>query len=108
MTVVVPPGFYEFIKWLTEESRRQERGQHLEPTEFFGTSDPAIARLLEKLVDSGIDRTGSKVKRKVSAYNRKYSAAFKKCKKKHMKKNGTWKKGGFKRCVKEAHRMAKK
>lgn len=55
-----------------------------------------------------IDEVSKPVKRKVNAYNRRYGKAFKKCKAKHMKKNGTWKKGGFKRCVKEAHRMAKK
>ena len=105
MTIVVPPGFYEFIQWITDEANR--RPQAARPASPVA-SDPGIARLLEKLIDSGVDQGAKKVKRKVSAYNRKYSAAFKKCKAKHMKKNGTWKKGGFKRCVKEAHRMAKK
>lgn len=45
-------------------------------------------------------------KRKVSAYNRAYKSAFKRVASKHKNKNGTWKKGGFKRAVKEAHRMA--
>ena len=54
------------------------------------------------------DLVAQPIKRKVNAYNRRYGRAFKKCKSKHMKKNGKWKKGGFKRCVKEAHRMAKK
>jgi len=105
VTVVVPPGFYDFIQWITEEANRKERPQGFDPR--FST-DPSIGRLLEKLIDSGVDQGAKKVKRKVSSYNRKYSAAFKRCKAKHMKKNGTWKKGGFKRCVKEAHRMAKK
>lgn len=47
-----------------------------------------------------------KAKRKVSAYNRRYKAAFKKAAPKHKLKNGKWKKGGFKRAVKEAHRNA--
>ncbi len=49
-----------------------------------------------------------KAKRKVSAYNRKYKAAFKKVSKKYKKKDGTWKKGGFKAAVRAAHKEAKK
>ena len=47
-------------------------------------------------------------KRKVSAYNRRYKAAFKKIAPKHKTKNGKWKTGGFKRAVKAAHKEAKK
>jgi len=46
-------------------------------------------------------------KRKVSAYQRKYKKAFAKVAPKHKKKDGTWKKGGFKAAVKAAHRMCK-
>ena len=35
-----------------------------------------------------------------------YSKAFKRIAPKYKLKNGTWKKDGFKRCVKEAHRLA--
>jgi hypothetical protein len=44
--------------------------------------------------------------RKVSAYTRKYKAAFKRVSGKYKLKNGKWKAGGFKRAVKEAHRIA--
>ncbi len=50
----------------------------------------------------------AKTKRKVSAYNRRYKAAFKKIAPKHKTKNGKWKAGGFKRAVKAAHKEAKK
>jgi hypothetical protein len=46
-------------------------------------------------------------KKKPTAYQRKYKKAFAKVKPKHMNKNGKWKKDGFKRAVKEAHRMCK-
>ena len=49
-----------------------------------------------------------KPKRKASAYNRKYAAAFKKVKGKFMKKNGGWKKDGFKFANRAAHKLAKK
>jgi hypothetical protein len=45
-------------------------------------------------------------RKKVSAYNRKYKAAFRKIAPRYKLKNGKWKAGGFKRAVKEAHKMA--
>ncbi len=50
----------------------------------------------------------TKPKRKASASNRKYAAAFKKVKGRFMKKNGGWKKNGFKNAAKAAHKLAKK
>jgi len=44
--------------------------------------------------------------RKASAYTKKYKAAFKRVSSKHKLKNGKWKAGGFKRAVKEAHKLA--
>ena len=49
-----------------------------------------------------------KAKRKASAYNRKYKAAFRKIAPRYKLKSGKWKAGGFKRAVKEAHKMAKR
>ena len=48
----------------------------------------------------------TKTKKKVSAYNRKYKAAFKKIAPKYKLKSGKWKANGFKRAVKEAHKIA--
>jgi len=45
-------------------------------------------------------------RKKVSAYNRKYKAAFRKIAPRYKLKSGKWKAGGFKRAVKEAHRIA--
>lgn len=50
----------------------------------------------------------AKAKRQPSAYQKKYGAAFKKVQKKHKKKSGGWKAGGFKRAQKEAHKLAKR
>lgn len=50
----------------------------------------------------------TKKKRKASAYSKRYGAAFKKLSKKYKKKNGSWKKNGFKNCATAARRMAKK
>jgi len=48
------------------------------------------------------------VKKKMSAYTRRYKANFKKIEDNYKLKNGNWKKNGFKRAVTEAHRMSKK
>jgi len=54
------------------------------------------------------DNSSSKpTRKKTTAYQRKYKKAFASVKRKHMKANGTWKKGGFKAAVKAAHRMCK-
>lgn len=46
-------------------------------------------------------------KRKASARSKKYGRAFKRLAPKYKKKNGSWKKDGFKRCVRAAHRACK-
>lgn len=48
-----------------------------------------------------------KPKKKKTARQRAYSKNFKKIAPRYKNKNGKWKKDGFKRCVKEAHRMCK-
>tara|TARA_R110000772_G_scaffold96955_1_gene195963 strand:- start:965 stop:1201 length:237 start_codon:yes stop_codon:yes gene_type:complete len=47
------------------------------------------------------------VKRKASAYSKKYGRAFKKVAGKYKLKSGAWAKNGFKRAQKEAHKLAK-
>jgi len=50
----------------------------------------------------------SQLKKTVKKGNTAYSKAFKKVKGQYMKKSGGWKKGGFAKAVKAAHRMARK
>jgi len=50
----------------------------------------------------------AKPKRKASAYSKRYGRAFKKLAPKYKKKNGQWKKDGFKRCGAAARREAKR
>lgn len=65
------------------------------------------AEVAEVIVENGIPSGGSGTKRKrASPYQRKYKAAFAKVKSKFKKKDGTWKKGGFKAAVKAAHKIA--
>jgi hypothetical protein len=52
-----------------------------------------------------MEKPVEKPKRKPSAYNRKYAAAFGKVKNKYMKKGGGWKKDGFKHAAAAARKM---
>ena len=77
----------------------------------------ALRRLIDSERESegsteGLRDTQSSVstprKRKSSAYNRKYKAAFKKLAPKYKLKSGKWKKSGFKSAVRAAHKAVKK
>lgn len=57
------------------------------------------------MVDQG-DKPASK--KKTSAYQRRYKAAFKKIAPQYKLKSGRWKKNGFRMAVRQAHKMAKK
>lgn len=58
-------------------------------------------------IESNMSTGVSKPKKKKTARQRAYSKNFKKIASRYKNKNGKWKKDGFKRCVKEAHRMCK-
>lgn len=53
-----------------------------------------------------IVKEGKATRKRITAYQKKYKKAFKSLAPKYKNKNGKWKKDGFKRCVKEAHRIA--
>ena len=71
--------------------------------------DREIAKVLaERACKPTVGRAVTKVKRKTSAYARKYKKAFARVSKRFKLKNGSWRKGGFDRAVREAHKLAKK
>ena len=49
-----------------------------------------------------------KAKRKVSAYSKKYKKEFRRIAGQYKNKSGKWKKGGFRKAVKAAHKAVKK
>ena len=53
-----------------------------------------------------LDSATAPKRRKTSAYNRKYKAAFKKVAPRFKLKNGNWKSNGFRSAVRAAHKMA--
>lgn len=74
--------------------------------------NPQLQPLIEMLLRSRdqaplIDKKPKK--RKVSAYSRRYGAAYKRLRKRHTLKNGKYRKGyNHKRLVKLAHKEAKR
>jgi hypothetical protein len=58
---------------------------------------------LERLRDTAVRKSKTP-----SAYQRLYKKEFSRLKPQYVKKDGTWKKDGFKRCVKAAHAAARK
>lgn len=70
--------------------------------------NPQLAPIIEML-NSPRAQGPEKKKRKVSAYSRRYGAAYKRLRKRHTLKNGKYRKGyNHKRLVKLAHKEAKR
>ena len=70
--------------------------------------NPQIAPILE-LMNTATIEPEVKKKRKVSAYSRRYGAAYKRLRKRHTLKSGKYRKGyNHKRIVKLAHKEAKR
>lgn len=69
--------------------------------------NPELAPILE-MMDNQVQSQETKPKKRRTAYQRRYKAAFKKVQKRYKLKSGKWKKGGFRAAVREAHKMAKK
>ena len=74
--------------------------------------DPILAKELSQRACHPVVKRGTRAvqkrARKASAYSKKYGKAFKKIQKKYKTKAGKWKKDGFKRAQKEAHKLAKR
>jgi len=60
------------------------------------------------MIEIAETKVKSTVKRKASAYSKRYGRAFKKVASKYKTKSGAWMKNGFARAQKEAHRIAKR
>ncbi len=71
-----------------------------------GLPAPLVQGFVEGTTTGAVAAARSPKKKKASAYNRKYKAAFKRVAPKHKLKSGKWRTGGFKRAVREAHKIA--
>ena len=70
--------------------------------------NPQLAPILE-MMNKSSPEAGQPKKRKISAYSRRYGAAYKRLRKRHTLKNGKYRKGyNHKRIVKLAHKEAKR
>lgn len=70
--------------------------------------NPAVVEAAMPLVAIAETKVKKVVKRKASAYSRRYARAFKRVASKYKLKSGSWMKNGFSRAQKEAHRIAKR
>ena len=73
--------------------------------------NPQLAPILEMMKNSTTSemQAAPPKKRKISAYSRRYGAAYKRLRKRHTLKNGKYRKGyNHKRIVKLAHKEAKR
>jgi hypothetical protein len=80
--------------------------------QLLAAMNPELAPILSIMM-SNSEEDQDKPKRKPSAYNRRYAAAYRRIKRKHTLKNGNMAKGwtgkrGHARIVKMAHAEAKK
>lgn len=73
-----------------------------------GIPAPAVQAIVEGTTTGAVAAGRATRGRKRSAYMRKYKAAFKRQASQYKRKNGTWKKDGFKRAVRAAHKEARK
>lgn len=79
------------------------------PTAALTGIEPAAVSTFVEGTTVGAVKAGRAPKgKKVSAYTKAYKEAFKRSKPAYMTKGGKWKKDGFKKAVKAAHRDAKK
>lgn len=71
-----------------------------------------VTDVQEALLETDVDQVHMsgvgtpRQKKGATKYQRAYKKAFKELSPKYKNKNGTWRKGGFKACVKAAHRKA--
>lgn len=82
-----------------------ERGYDAGYRAALGTARRDIGRDMGRAIEKS---KTPKAKRKASAYSRRYGSAFKRIAPKYKNKRGGWKKDGFKRAQKAAHKLARK
>ena len=80
--------------------------EYLRLIDAVNSTKEVVTNVKEEAQD--VVKTAKKTKRKVSAYSKRYKKAFAKLRSKYMTKGGKWKKDGFKKAVKAAHKEAKK
>lgn len=71
--------------------------------------NPEMAQMMQLM--NGMNQVQSQEqpkKKRKTAYQRKYKAAFKKVSSRYKLKSGKWKKGGFRSAVREAHKLARR
>ena len=102
--MVAIPAFQAYLL-----NRQPEFMIFIKEGEVLTQVHPTDAQVAERIVlDRGEDRPPVvAVRPRATAYQNRYKRAFNKIKSRYKKKDGQWKKGGFKAAVKAAHKIAK-
>ena len=72
-----------------------------------GLPPELVQGFVEGTTTGAVDAAKAPAKRKTSAYQRAYKRAFKRVAPTYKKKNGDWKKNGFRAAVRAAHKLAR-
>jgi hypothetical protein len=91
---------------MAQQLRTVADGLLMPVARLTGIPAPIVQGFVEGTTTGAVAAGKAKKGRKASAYNRKYKAAFKRVSSKYKLKNGKWRKDGFKRAVREAHKIA--
>lgn len=78
------------------------------PARAAGLPPEAVQGFVQGSATGAVDAARAPKGKKRTAYQRAYKRAFKRVAPKYKKRNGEWKKGGFKAAVRQAHKEAKK
>lgn len=113
---ILVPAVIDLVLWRhgITGGRQRVASEGIERAYRAGYSDD-FNRMLLAAIDERVGvpllgrdtRSQAPKKKKVSSYHRKYGREFKKLAPKYKKKNGSWKKNGFKRCAAAARRKCK-
>lgn len=78
------------------------------PARTAGLPPEAVQGFVQGTTTGAVEAARAPRGKKTTAYQRAYKRAFKRVAPKYKKRNGEWKKGGFKSAVRAAHKEAKK
>jgi hypothetical protein len=78
------------------------------PARMTGLPPEAVQGFVQGTSVGAVDAARAPKGKKTTAYQRAYKKSFKRVAPKYKKRNGEWKKGGFKAAVRQAHKEAKK
>lgn len=103
-TIVVPPGFYEFLQYMMEDALREDTAigrSRVGDVARFGRDAATVGRRGLQILEPVFEETRRRKKRRVSKYQREFGKQLKGLKRKHPRTPVT-------KLMKRAHSATKK